>query len=164
LETVVDTQFNIGGYSKVIHFQDGGGRLWIENYIDNYQRHFLITDWHFNQTRLLSRNSQALRNYQIVFKGYEGWSLGIKQYNEWEGGDNNGWEIFPLAPAPPVPEPTTYGAIFGTVVLGLVTWRRRNRSHATASRFGKGIGAHESSFVYGRSAKSTALNRASCGP
>jgi len=127
-ETVVDTQFKIGRGSKVIHFPNGGGRIWIENYIDNYQRYFLITNWRPDRCYLLSGNSQALREYQITFKGYEGWGLGIKPYHEW-GGGNHGWEIFPLAPAPPVPEPTTYGAIFGTVGLCLATFRRRFRGY-----------------------------------
>jgi|GEM_PF-6954246 len=42
---------------------------------------------------------------------------------------SNGWVRLwasntPWTP-PPAPEPTTYGAIFGTVALGLVTFRRR---------------------------------------
>jgi len=102
--------------------------LCIEDFIDNYQRDFLIFNWTFGRHRIISRITDPLGDYRITFKGYEGYSLGLRRVS-W---DRNMWEIFPQAPAPPIPEASTYGAIFVALGVGVMAFRRR-RAKAVAS-------------------------------
>jgi len=53
---------------------------------------------------------------RLVIEGYSAKKAGLRHYS------SDYWEI-----GPGFPEPTTYGAIFGAVGLGLVSWRKHKR-------------------------------------
>jgi len=83
------------------------GDLIVRNWVDSVTR-FLVRKTSLNLENMLTR---------VRFEGYDGLTAGTRAYS-----DNAYWEIFAA------PEPTTYGAIFGAVGIGLVVWRRKRRS------------------------------------
>jgi len=93
---------------------DAGSILTVRSWLDQAS-YFLV---HRN-----SPNLQALLE-RINFQGY-GLGAATRDYSA------TYWEIVPLSM---MPEPTTYGAIFGVMGLGLWAWRRRVRKASAAAR------------------------------
>jgi len=78
-----------------------------------------IFRWGNGRARLLVRKTSAHLSEslkRLVFEGYSAKKAGLRHYS------SDYWEI-----GPGFPEPATYGAVFGTVGLGLALWRKRRR-------------------------------------
>jgi len=98
----------------------------------NYRQELILDDLLINRDGLLTirswrdqfhfllirKDSEHLQDAlgKIKFAGQEQKRAGLKEYN------SDYWKI-----GPGFPEPTTYGAIFGAVGLGLAVWRKRRR-------------------------------------
>jgi len=79
--------------------------------------HLLVQKWKDGRDRLLVKKSSAhVRDSlkRIEFENHDTRSVNLRDY------DKDYWEIYAL-----VPEPTTYGAVFGVAGLGLVLLRGR---------------------------------------
>jgi len=104
---------NFGNYSNsrnTILFNDllvaGNGKLTIKNWKDT--RDYLLV-------RKSSSNTQgSLRNIQ--FEGYDPRSMQLLDF------DSDYWQLTAI------PEPATYGALFGAIGISLVGWRKKRRS------------------------------------
>jgi len=129
------------------------------------------------------RNLEIVGDSVLILEGYVGFSvkdngidisdyfnhIKIREGNELKNTQwtraNGIYYISGSSPWTPVPEPTTYGAIFGALGLGLVTFRRRVRAYRRPFR---GMKSHTHSLfrlwasAYGKSARRAALKRASC--
>jgi len=78
--------------------------------------HLLVKEWQDGRDRLLVRKDSAhVRDSlgRIEFENHDTRSVNIRDY------DKDYWEIYAL-----VPEPSTYGALFGTVGLMMAWWRQ----------------------------------------
>jgi len=77
-----------------------------------------IKGWDEFEDYLLVRKTSANLSSALTYINFDGWANGaaIRDY------DTGYWEIVPLSM---MPEPTTYGAIFGVTGLELWAWRRR---------------------------------------
>jgi len=97
-----------------LSFSSTSDILFIRNWYE-YEDLFLVKKIHngvkFNDLRL----------NQIVFEGYQDY------FTTWKDYDADYWQIYPFGNRP-APEPSTYGAILGTIGIGLWTWRRRAAS------------------------------------
>jgi|GEM_PF-1028099 len=111
-------------YLDQLSFNDADAILTIRNW--EASSDYLLVNKSWGDSHIASLLSQ------IYFEGY-----GFAQSWETHGlSDFSGyWKITPF------PEPTTYGAILGTVGLGLVVWRRRRlqsaRNHSRAHDRGR---------------------------
>jgi len=103
----LDDNFNSSYY---LYLDDliinGSGRLKVQNWQD--ERDFI----------LVRKNSQNLADAltKMEFTGYNPANIHLRDFN------SDYWQISAL------PEPATYGAILGTIGLGLVVWRRHRQS------------------------------------
>jgi len=118
-----------------IDFRGGDGGeaniLWIEELIfSSTSDRLFIRNWYEYEDLLLVRRTyidglegsdraQLLR--QIVFEGYQDYQTTLKDY------DANYWQVYPFGRLVPFPEPSTYGAILGSVGIGLWGWRKRTQ-------------------------------------
>jgi len=92
-----------------------------------------MKNWYEYEDRLLVKqyggfDPAYLQN--IHFEGYENFPVIMRKY-DWQY-----WEITPFGTNDVMgfmPEPTTYGAILGTVGLGIWTWRRRRKKTSQPS-------------------------------
>jgi len=86
-----------------------------------------IKGWDEFEDYLLVRKTSANLSSALTYINFDGWANGaeIRDY------DTDYWEIIPR-----LPEPSTYGAIFGVMGLGLWAWRRRVRNASAATRAG----------------------------
>jgi len=81
--------------------------------------HLLVQEWQDGRDRLLVRkDSTHVRDSlgRIEFENHDTRTVNLRDY------DKDYWELYAL-----VPEPTTYGAIFGAVGLVAVSWGRQRR-------------------------------------
>jgi len=106
----------------VIDFQTRGGYgnrfLRLDDLIVGINSHLKIRNWSDGRDHLLvSKDSINLEDTlkRIEFEGYDSRRISLKSF------DKDYWEISGL------PEPATYGAIFGAVGFGLTAWRKRRR-------------------------------------
>jgi len=90
-------------------FNDTNARLFMRNWYE-YEDLFLVRRSTFNA---------ALLN-QIIFEGYnQNYNTTWKDYNA---------DYIQITPFGIVPEPSTYGAIFGALTLGLAAYRKRRKN------------------------------------
>jgi len=118
----------VGGESILEYTGTRSGRRFI--YLDDLSisnnGRLLVAAWKEGKEYLLVRkNSKHLYASlsRIKFGGFPaGWHGGLKDFNK------DYWQIIPG-----LPEPSTYGAIFASGVLGLALWQRRRRERKNRS-------------------------------
>jgi len=95
-----------------------------------------IKNWRLGHNHLLVRKDSA-HLYdsltRIKFEGYKEWQAGLKDF------DKDYWQLIP-----DIPEPGTYGAVFGALGLGVFFVRRERR------RCSRESGAVNAAFSVGR--------------
>jgi len=129
-------QLYVTGHSE-LNFHEGGyyatGEIFLDDLFVTYWSELLIKKWSdFGETRLFVRKDSAHLEEslgRIKFDGKWG-SAGVRSHN-WEY-----WEIGVGFGFSKLPEPSTYGAIFGGVGLGLIAWRRRRNRRCPWRRKG----------------------------
>jgi len=109
-------------------FNNTSAQLFIRNWYE-YEDLFLISRSWFN-ARSQAQRAQLLS--QILFEGYQDYATTWKDY------DADYYQIYPFG-IRPVPEPSTYGAILGTVGIALWGWKKRKRKpHSSPDAVGEG--------------------------
>jgi len=96
--------------------------IYIDDLIFTQGAHLDIQDWKDGRDFLLVRKTSTTLDdalKKMNFSGYDPNNIHLEDFNA------EYWSISAT------PEPTTYGAIFGTAGLALVTWRRRKRHIAS---------------------------------
>jgi len=98
-----------------LEFNNADARLFMRNWYDR-EDYFLVSRTWLN-SRTEAQRTQLLS--QILFDGYQDFPVLAIDY------DAAYFQITPFH----APEPATYGAILGTVGIGLVAWRKRKTTH-----------------------------------
>jgi len=90
--------------------------------------YLLVKEWLDGRDRLLVRKDSAhVRDSltRIEFENHDTRTVNLRDY------DTDYWEIYAL-----VPEPSTYGAILGSIGLVVVQWRRGYRCQKLQKELG----------------------------
>ncbi|KXU35539.1 hypothetical protein AXK11_05980 [Cephaloticoccus primus] len=102
-----------------------GNILWIEELtFSDPKAQLFMRNWnHFEDILLVRHGGMALSQLQqIVFEGYQDYTTQWKAYNA---------DYMQILPFGALPEPSTYGALLGTLGLGVVAWRKRRNGRHT---------------------------------
>jgi len=93
--------------------------LWIENltYGGGQDKLFMRNWYQYEDILLVNKEGLMKGGLNVIFEGYEDFPVLAIDY------DANYWQITPFH----APEPSTYGAIFGALGLGVWGWKRRKR-------------------------------------
>jgi|GEM_PF-521436 len=111
----------VEGRSEIVCYNiHGSSTLFLDDLLIKEGSFLEIQGLEYDGFRLLVRkDSEHLYASleRIGSQGYPSYKVELREY------DSNYWQIVPR-----LPEPATYGAIFGAVGLGLAVWRKRRRS------------------------------------